>query len=190
MLPNNAISNPPVLADYLAPDDERVGALEDFEDGGVAIQDVSEGLSGYRWRGWFDAGAVYLQRDGESAVLVDSPTDVVEFAFCFDQSMRPVTAYQTATGNILLRYYDTFALTFAAVDFGAGRTPRLCLDDKRPSQSLASDVIFAYARDGGVYWRMQRDRYLTEYAAFVGSGSPRLKNVGMTANLRLKFDIE
>lgn len=190
MLPNDAISTPPVLAAYLSPDGERTDALEDYEQGGVGLQDTSAGLGAYRWRGWFSGGAVYLQRDGLAAALIDTPADVVEFAFAFDQSMRPVTAYQTSGGTLLLRYYDTLALAYATVSFGAGRNPRLTLDDKRLSQSSSSDVIFAYARDGGVYYRQQRDRYLTErLVASSSDGDLVLRNIGMTENLRLKFDI-
>ena len=41
--------------------------------------------------------------------------------------------------------------------------PRVTLDDKRRGQTSSSDVILAYLRAGSLYYRQQRDRYLTEY---------------------------
>lgn len=192
MLPNNAVTATPQVAPFLYPDSRRVSPLEDWEDGGVGIQDPSQGLSGYCWRAFTDPSGIWLQRDGLPAQLwVASPGTVKELAFAFDQNMRPVVAYTLTDATVRLLWFDTLAAAYATTNYGTAiRTPRLCLDDKRSTQSLTSDVIFAYIKGTDLCYRMQRDRYGVERVLAAGlTTEHKLRNIGMTTNLRLRFSV-
>jgi len=190
MMPNNAISITPISSPFLPPDDERSGPDEDFEDGGVAIQDASQGLTGHRWRCYTDQTSVFLERDGASPVTVFTQSGIQDIAFAFDQNMRHNVAYQLSDGNIYLRWFDPTVPGYVVTNFGPGKHPRMCLDDKRASQIASSDVLLAYMRDGSLLYRMQRDRYLVEYVAAFGlASSLRLRNIGMGLNWRLQFEL-
>ena len=99
-------------------------------------------------------------------------------------------AWRVDNGRIYLRWYDSQAAQYVTTDFGLGKNPRLTLDDKRQTQIGNSDVIFAYIRDGSVYYRMQRDRFQTEYQIASGLASSLvLRNIGMATNWRLQFEL-
>lgn len=188
MFPNNTVSDPPITSQLLAPDDQRSSALEDFEDGGVGIQNPSAGLSGYDWRCYMDSSYVYLQRTGLAPQLLFNQPGIVELAFAFDQNMRHNVAYRLGNGHVYLRWYDTLANAYAVTDMGLGKNPRMSLDDKRSGQTGNSDVTLAYLRDGQLVYRLQRDRYSVEYTAAFGLASNlRLHNIGMGRNWRFHF---
>lgn len=188
-LPGNVPSSIPLAGLYLPPDDRVTTGAEDFEDGGVAVQDRSQGLSGHTWRIWVDGLDVNLQREGAAATVLFQASGITEVALAFDQSMRPSVAY-TVGGTLYLRWYDSVASAYVTTAFGAGKNPRLALDDKRLSQITRSDVIFAYLRNGGLYYRQQRDRYGVEYTLRTGIGAGiRLRNIGMSMNLRMQFEL-
>ena len=190
MFPNNAMSAMPMTSLFLSPDIERATASEDFEDGGIALQDSSQGLSGFRWRCYFDASNVFVQRDGSSPVNIFSQAGITEIAFAFDQNMRHNVAYRLTNERVYLRWFDSVAQAYAVTDFGPAKNPRMALDDKRMSQVNNSDVILAYLRDGQVFYRMQRDRYATEYVVASGlADTIRLRNIGMGRNLRFQFEL-
>lgn len=189
MLPGIVVSEYPVAAPFLAPDGQRT-KTEDFESGGVAVQDTSQGLDGYTWRAWVEDDGVHLQRAGAAGVLWMAAADVTELALAFDQAMRPLIAYAMQDGILRLRWYDTASAAYGTSQFGPGKNPRLTLDDKRMAQSGASDVIFAYRRDDGLYYRAQRDRYQIEYTVAAGIDYRlELFDVGMTTNNRLCFSL-
>jgi hypothetical protein len=190
MLPNDAISTVPITAPFLWPDSQRLTFLEDFEAGGVDIQDTSAGLSDYRWRCFVGPTGIHIQRDGLPDQLWITVNGVLEVALAFDQNMRPAVAYRLQDGRVYLRWYDSQIAQYTTTDFGLGKNPRLTLDDKRPSQMANSDVIFAYMRDGAVYYRRQRDRYQVENQIASGlTATTVLRNIGMGTNWRLQFEL-
>ena len=188
-LPQDTASAIPMAGNYISPDDRVTGSSEDFEAGGVAVQDTTQGLSAYVWRLWVDGLDVKLQREGASATVLFQQAAIQEVALAFDQAMRPQVAY-TVGGAMYLRWYDSVSQAYVVSSFGAGRNPRLTLDDKRLSQISRSDVIFAYLRGDGLYYRQQRDRFATERTLRTGiASSLRLRNIGMNKNLRLQFEL-
>lgn len=190
MIPNYQISSTPLLAEMLTPDLNTVARLRDYEDGGVDIQNTTSGVRGHQWVCYTDGASVYVKRDGLPANLVFTQPRLVEISFAFDQNMRPNFAYQLDDGLIYLRWYDTSLQAYRTDSFGAGRDPRLTLDDKRSENVSNSDVIFAYIRGESLYYRQQRDRYLVE--RLVATGIPKevkLKNVGLSRNMRLQFEV-
>jgi hypothetical protein len=191
-LPQNTRSTVAVSGLYLPPDDALTSPLLDYEIGGVAINDASQGMLVRTWRGLFDKqdGWLYLQADNETPVQWIQDFAITEFSFTFDQNMRPAVAYVSG-GEMRLRWFDTTINNYRTDTFGTARNPRLALDDKRPLLLAGnSDIIFAYIRGDSLYYRQQRDRFNTE--RFLRSGIEadiRLKNIGMTRNLRMQFEL-
>ena len=181
----------PVPGVILAPDSLVTRPTLDYEDGGVAVQDTSEGLSGYTWTCTVRGLDIVLQRVGQPEVVLFQTSGVEEVSLAFDQNMRPAVAVKKSDGTLLLRWYDSQVQQYVQTQFGSGRCPRLCLDDKRLELAIVSDIIFAYIReDGALCYRQQRDRFNTERV--LSSGVPdviRLKNIGMGANWRIQFEL-
>lgn len=192
MIPGNALSSIDLPAALLSPDDMAGAPLIDYERGGVALNDASQGLQVRQWRCTVDGANVNLQADEEAPTTIFSQPGIENISFTFDQLMRPAFAY-TVGSTVYLRWYDSVPAAYVTTNYGTTiRDPRLCLDDKRATQyALSSDIIFAYLKGDSLCYRQQRDRFLTEYVLEVGLGAGiRLRNVGMTRGLRLQFDLQ
>jgi len=190
MLPNNAISTYTGASQLLAPHPLRVNQRVDYEEGGAAIEDASQGNMGYMWSCAFDGSAVYVQRNGQPQVQLFLKNGINEIAFAFDQLMRPSVLYQLTSGEMELRWYDSLIAAYTTTNLGPGVQGQMTLDDKRPSQIGNSDIIVAYRRGNSVHYRVQRERYANEYLAASGlSNSMKFRNLAMSKNLRLQFAI-
>lgn len=191
MINENRLSSIAVEADLVSPDNQGVGALYDYERGGVALSDPTQGLNVRDWVCFLDGSDVKVQTDAEPPILIFTQAGIVSLSFCFDQNMRPCVTYETSAG-VYLRWYDSAIPSYVTTAFGTGiRTPRVCLDDKRLTQfALKSDIIFAYIRGDALCYRQQRDRFNTEYILQYGiANSIKLNNIGMNKVLRLQFDL-
>lgn len=184
MIPNKTLASEKVPAPYL--NKRRVGLLEDYEQGGVALQDPSQGLLYQTWRcGVSGTDIVAYEQDGTPHVLLSAP-DVEQVSLAFDQNMQPNVAYVSA-GQAYWWWYDTTTQAHNTMTMDSDVvSPRATLDDKRTRNLGDSDIILAYIRGSGLYYRQQRDRYATEYLLDANAG-PALHDVGMAANLRLQF---
>lgn len=193
VIPDNRLSSIPVPSEFLPPDDQGGNALIDYEMGGVALNDPSQGLLVKQWSCYIGENGmdVFLQAGSETPILVFSTGGIDSLSFTFDQNMRPAICY-TAGDQVYLRWYDSLVASYVTTNFGGGiRDPRLSLDDKRNTQyALRSDIIFAYIKDDALCYRQQRDRFTIERTLEVGiSNSLRLVGVGLSRGLRLQFDL-
>lgn len=191
MLPENEASSIAVPGEYMPGDGFSVNPLADYELGGVGLNDASQGLQVRLWRlDYVDNLNVVVQPDvGGSPTTLFSVSGISELALAFDQNMRPFVAYKLGT-SIFLRWYDTTVPGFVTTNFGVAKYPRLSLDDKRASQIGNSDVIFAYIRDNGLYYRQQRDRFTIERLLRDGlDPTLKLRAIGMSRNLRMQFEL-
>lgn len=192
-MPDNELSTEPVRANYVGARSLTVTGSVDYEDGGKAIQDVSEGLLFQRWRArLFRAGTV------DSYVMLDAPTvpefialelpNMTEVSFSFDQSMRPAIAF-VQEGVAKLWWYDTTVPGMTITEIGEDIiTPRISYDDKRILGSRGfsiSDLILGYVLNNNLYMRMQRDRFTVEYL-LAEDVNPLIK-IGFSRELRLQF---
>jgi hypothetical protein len=91
---------------------------------------------------------------------VGDPFDEIDAAF--DQQAHIVVAGQR-TGHVWIYYFNGLIGDFAFEDFGAGRTPKILLDN--PFDVSNSDVLVFYIDDAAnkIKFRQQRDRYLVAY---------------------------
>lgn len=187
-LPDNVLSSQAVEAELLSPDVLQSRALYDYELGGAGLNDPSEGLRVQTWVCYPSGTSIFVEgADGNATeVLSEIAGSITSVSLAFDQNMRPTIAY-VAGGEAYLYWFDSVPQDFTVTQFADAENPRVCLDDKRPLESGSSDIILAYKRAGGLYHRLQRDRYTVEYLLDADIGNLRLRNIGMGSNNRLHF---
>lgn len=190
MLPDGVLSSTPVAGSMVAPDNLVVSPRRDYERGGVALGDASQGLSVRDWTAWIVGDDIWLGPVGEPGQAYLHTPGVTEVSLAFDQSMRPHLAYVVG-GQAALYWYDTAAGAFSTMVLAGASTPRMALDDHRMQHVATSDVIVAYVRAGNLYFRQQRDRFQVErlLAETVRAGGRvgLLVSVGMNNHNRLQL---
>lgn len=194
MLPENKLSTRSLDVTYLYPDGIVFDNLvEDFEMGGIAIQDPSEGLQYQPWRGYWEPldNTVYLRPNiiGDPIALF-TETDVFEFSFAFDQNMRYATALFKTNGDCKFTWFNSLVGDYVTDTYTGLTAFKLSLDDKREAavQSGDADVLFTYIKDNNLYFRAQRDRYLVEY--LLAEDLPKnllISNFGMGNRYRMQW---
>jgi hypothetical protein len=191
MLPDHVLSTKPIIAPFLFPRDGEPSPIVDYELGGIALNDPTEGLRYQPWKAKLKIGVNYIGEVYISAVnytetLHYTASGISSVSMTFDQNMNPAIAYMQQ-GTAKLRWYDTTIPGYSIISLPAGsQFPRCCLDDKRELQTAASDIILSYVRDGTLYFREQRDRFLVEYTLRTGIVS-NLTMLGMNKVNRMQF---
>lgn len=192
MLPDGGVLSSEILdSPFLFPRNIPRRPKLDREHGGIAIQDPSEGLKARVWTGEIIGDDVVLAAPGVDPTTIITVAGIRRFGFTFDQNMQPFITYELEDGGGAFFYwFDTTIPGFTTTELPAGSYSPLCsLDDKRPLQTGTSDIILAYMRDGALYFRAQRDRYLVEYELETGLGSRTLIQIGMNTRLRFQFHL-
>ena len=203
MIPSNPLiynidsTNNFLVAPFQYPDNNSSSdELVDYEMGGLAIQDPSKGLRYQLWKGWWDStdSTVYLEpEDTGVPIAIHTASNVIEFCFTFDQNMRWSTACRLSGNTVEHRWYDTAVEAYVTTTYPSIVSVRLALDDKRDMQvqSGVTDMILTYISGGQVKWRVQRDRFLTEYVhpSLAISDSFRISHFGMNTKNRLQWRI-
>lgn len=192
MMPDNELSSTPITTPLMFPKNLPTVGLEAFELGGVALNDPSQGLMVKSWRAFAnDDGDVYVESDDDPPVFQFSAPNISTISLTFDHNMEPFVAFTQPSGAKFY-WFDTFDGQHKITDLPTGSTwPRASLDDKRRIAAATSDIILAYIRDGNLYFRQQRDRYLVEYLLYpdlnIAVIDPTIIEVGMGTNLRFQF---
>lgn len=186
MIPAGGLSTTPQPALFLERVNSTLQPLIDYEMGGAALNDPSQGLWVQLWRVRVDGSVVYLGPDGGTEQPAFSRPGITEVALAFDQNMQPAIAF-VQSGVAWLWWFDTAVPGMVFTQFPGILNPRLTLDDKRPGQVGNSDVILAYLRAGSLYYRQQRDRYQTEYLLSADPPCGGLAAVCMSTGNRLQF---
>lgn len=124
-----------------------------------------------RWGCWLDRdnGTVEYARVGDErqaapgALFPDPLTSAVAISISFDQDAEPVFAIGFADEHIEIRRFVVGVPTTYTFD---GITPRLLFNGiLLEANSVNSDVVCYYVRNGTIYSRFQRDNFGVEYAA-------------------------
>lgn len=145
--------------------------LQDWELGGIALNDPSAGLTVQVWKFTLEVdpdtgdSSVYTEAPGFPKTLLFTTLAgyFTEIAGAFDQNMNPLVAYQES-GTPKFWWWDPTAGAMVHTTLPTGCIDLRCsLDDKRRFNVEESDIILSYVRGGSLYYRRQRDRYLTEY---------------------------
>jgi hypothetical protein len=189
-------TNQDLLSPFQYPDNiVSTSELEDWEYGGIALQDPTQGLRYQVWKGWWDSDdeTAYLQPDDgvTDPIAIHTESNVEEFTFTFDHNMRWTSACRLDDDTVKFRWYDTLIEDYTTTTYSDYTSVRLAHDDKRSAQVNvgASDVILTYIRAGRVRWRIQRDRYLTEYTHndLTVPAVYRITHFGMNTTSRLQW---
>lgn len=163
--------------------------LVDYEQGGIALSDPSEGLFGYSWVVNYDAsgGDVLLGREDlpDRDVLFNKP-GITRLGLAFDQNMRPVVCFSHPDGAGI-RYYSQGAGSYVVLPTPGALYPCIALDERRPEGISESDVILSYTKtDGNLYARVQRESY-AERLLWEDVPNLELLGIGMTRELRMQW---
>ena len=144
--------------------------LVDHEDGPVALQDTSQGLLYQVWTAKVIGYDIWLSAPNYPAQVLASGESISDVSIAFSQNAQ--LHYVWVDKEVTyLRWWDGAASQYTVTSYGdTMRTPKVTLDDHRPQQTGQSDVIFAYVKksDNGLYFRQQRDRFLTEHLLDAG----------------------
>lgn len=196
-MPGNSLSPNLMFSPFQYPDNIPVYNITDYQMGGIGIADASQGLQVQPWflelSGTAISNNVVISAPNTQPIILFSAPNITEVSLAFDQNMRPAVAY-VSQGNPYFRWYDTTIPGYTTIALAAGITnPRCTLDDKRLREiDLGfSDIILAYIKSNGLYFRQERDRFTVEY--FLTSlsyiPSPTLNKIGMNSINRLQFQI-
>lgn len=187
--PSGVASSTPVPALILSPDDRVTSPLVDWEQGGIALVDTSQGLQMKNWRCWVDGLRIMAQAASDPPVELFYASGVSEVSLAFDQEMHFCVAY-VQRGVARLRWFDPTAGEYVTLDLPGAQCPRVALDDKRARQLYRSAIVLAYLRDDTLYVRQQTDGFVTETLVrdnlYPGAV---LRNIGMNRQWRLQFDL-
>lgn len=192
MLPDHVLSTRVIRGEYIEPDSKQAGMLFDYEMGGIAVQDPSQGLEYQLWYCWYTRNNQIRVRPASGAgdgILIATEPGVRRLSFSFDRNMQPAVAWELAD-RVRFRWFDSTVPGFTTTEYLGARTPRVYHDDKRAISVATSDVLLAYLLDDKLVVREQRDRYLVEYIMRTGlSDTLRLNRMGMTRQNRIQFEL-
>ena len=199
MIPSKALSPLLQWAPFLYPDNLPVYNTTDWQMGGIALQDGSQGLQVQPWfleiTGTVTSNNVVISAANRQPLILFSAPFITEVSLSFDQNMNPAVAY-VSQGNPKFWWYDATIPGYTIISLAAGVTsPRCTFDDKRKLEVTLgmSDIILAYIYNNNLCYRQERDRFLTEYILYnnlnLVISNPTLNKVGMNEKERLQFQI-
>ena len=179
-----------------APDNYNgVPLLYDWETGGIALGDVSQGNTARTWGVVYENGGVYLfpEDDQDNKTLIISVAGIIEISFALDQLMSISVAYVVA-GVSYLYWYDTAAAGFVTTMIPGAASPKLTLDDKAKVAHLLAEstIILFYIKGGEVWYRLQSGRFELEYQFTTGlvGVAQRINKVGLDKANRMHIEIQ
>jgi hypothetical protein len=188
-LPGDTLSTTPVPGRPIGARALPVTGRVDYLDGPLAVGDTSQGLEHQRWRCRVDGDHVKLQASCVPEYVWQTRAGLSEVSATFDQNARPWVAY-VAGGTAYLYWFDATVPGYVDFELPAGTVnPRLLLDDPRPQNLANSDVILAYVRDGGLYYRQQRERFEVERLLLADVPAGLIK-LARSDQLRVEFHLE
>jgi hypothetical protein len=188
-LPSTTLSSTSIPASWTNPyQRSRTNPLIDYEIGGIGIQQPGQGLNIRVWKGYYEAGKIYVTpEEGGPITEVLSAANVTEIGLTFDQNMRPTVCYVDDDG-LKLFWYDSTIPGMTTTTFPNAISGMVRLDDKRTLQSATSDILFVYLEDGKLKFRQQRERFQVEYI-IKDTSAERVIQVGMNTKWRIQFQL-
>lgn len=186
MIPEERLSSSPVPSAFLGARNGAVDRVLDREHGPRYLQNTDWGLHHQAWEARLSVFGVPMYSATTPEFLAYENTNITELSFSFDQNGR-YAIVMVRRERTILYWYDPLVEDYATLDLGKGIiTPRLSLDDKRMTQTDASDIILGYVRNNNLYYRQQRDRFLVEKLLKTEINGV-LKKIGMNRGLRFQF---
>jgi len=174
--------------EFLEPRNRHYPMTEAWSLGTKAINDTSTDLNTHNWFGWVENGWFKIKREDLTEVhdIVELPKGkLTQLDFCFDQTMKPIAVFVIDSETYLYFYRDN---TFAFEKLDANiKCPRLVLDNYYLADVGVSDVILGYCYNGKLCYRIQRERYGTEYVIGTDPDKHLLWRIGHMQDGRIGF---
>lgn len=193
-LPGDVMPNTAQPVAWVSPDSiERGSVLIDYERGGIAIQDPSQGLDVRDWTATLIGNSVrvYPSDDPGDFDVLFTELNITHLSLSFDANMRPAIGY-VAAGVAKLYWYDATGGGYLTQGLSTdARSPFLTFDDKRKFSTTtgANDILCFYLVGNGLYYRQQRERFNVErWLADVPSGV-QITRAGMNKGLRVQVEM-
>lgn len=164
--------------------------LVDFEHGGIALNDPSQGLRGYDWTAEYDpeSANVYVSRDDlDTRVAIFNRAGIVRLGLAFDQNMRPNLCFTDSLGTHVW-FYMSSTEAMGVLTIPGASSPCITLDDRRPERVSDSDVILSYMNGDNLCVRVQREQFAVEHALALDNPSA-LVAAGMTKELAMQWRV-
>ena len=193
MFPLNELSETAFISGFdfpvktLSPEDK----LQDWEKGGIALNDPSQGLLVQLWHFTLEIdietgnGTVYVKAPSTSKLFLFDGLGITEVSGAFDQNMNPFVAYIQA-GDPKIWWYDGTVTSQIHSDLPVGAMDLRCtLDDKRDFNTSDSDIVLSYVRGGSLYYMYQRESYSIEH--LLAPDVYRLVSLAMNTGSRLQW---
>lgn len=188
-LPENELSSVPMPSDFTGAAALPSTRAIAYRDGGLALQDPSQGITGQVWRARIlDNDKILLSAPNYPEEVLRTGTSITDVDIAFDNNMN---LYHTwiDLGVCYLHWHDAVTGQMVTTNLGSDIvTPCLDMDDKREFNSAGNDVVLAYIRDGKLYHRLQRDRFGVEHLLDPGPWVG-LARIGMGSGLRMQFQV-
>ena len=128
----------------------------------------------------------YVDKNTPPQTYLFTSGEVKTLAATFDQLKRPLVFFDTGS-ELRLWWYDPTLEEHTLTPFGEGSDPFATFDIRYSPSNQKSDALIFYLRNGGIYYRQQRDRYAVEYATPVTTGAYRILRADMTVDWRLQI---
>ncbi len=165
-------------------------AIKNTTIGPMAIQDTSAGLTNKYWAAYFNTTTKNLTlldvAQGASTVILNEPDSITHIALAFDQNANDTYAWITGAGELKVRWFDASISGDAVVSLGQAQSVVMTMDTKYYPASSDSDILLFYIRGNAIYYRVQRDKYLIEYATPVTTGANKLLDSGTRKDYRFQ----
>ena len=190
-LPNDSLSQVNIKYSWAGRDQLDPEDLIDYEEGGIALNDISQGSLYQLWTFTAVDKDVFVEapNTSERIWLFSTPNTITKIRATFDQNMNYFVAYESQQ-QWRYKWFDTVQSQFITSDLPSDVDSCVCtLDDKRQLEAPSSDILLFYTRDGNLYHRRQRDRYNTEIL-LKESVSGKLIRVGMNGIRRLQIKLQ
>jgi hypothetical protein len=163
--------------------------MQDVHPGGIHIGDASHGLNYQVWVCRSDGTHIYLSAPNTTEFIQLPDTNAVWVSLAFDQNARPFIGYVTAAGTAFYYWFNTLTNQFTTTQLPtSAKYDRIfsAVDDLRPINLAASDIILLYVRGSTIFMRVQRDRFGVEYT--LGT-VPWGKMVQAFMNIKFRFQL-
>lgn len=187
-IPLNTFSVPSVPAIFVAPLSDVYQPLTMRAPGGTAIGDGAAGREVQFWTVSYASGVISLAPASGIVAFTLNVPDVLSVCVAFDSNMAVAIAYQKADGSYLY-YFNSVSAQYETLFFAGTAACRVAVDKTASFFSGGSDVIFAYSLAGVLYWRQQRDRYVTAYTVGTIPGGYQFRRLGPSLSNRLQFEM-
>ena len=186
MIPSNQFTTTPDVKRYINPYNLPYDPLQQTVLGGIALYDPSRGRMYQNWVVYYEGTFIRVKPENGLVVFSLEVPDVTSVSLAFDNNMNVALAWQKLNASYLY-YFDINIDNYQTIEILGANSCRIVVDDPRDFYTSSSDIIFGYTRGGNLYYRVQRERYLTE--RLVGVALGKLIKMAPSDGNRLQFEL-